>query len=469
MSALSDTEITAGQRAAAELRSRLGDAVALDDATRSAHRADRSGVVPTGLPDAVVRARNTDDVVTALAIADSLRVPVVTRGAGTGLAGGASAGTGTVVISTEAMTAIHEVDRADRIARVQAGVLTAAVDTAAARVGLRYAPDPGSVAISTVGGNIATNAGGLRCVKYGVTKDSVLGLQAVLPGGRIVETGTRTVKGVAGLDLTSLLTGSEGTLGIITEATLRLRPIGDDVATVVATFGSAVAAGDAVAAVMDLGVVPLVAELLDEVCLRALDAWKGTTLRSAGNTLLLFQYDGADAASASARAASVLRRHGATHVSTGDDGSTDLIAARRDALPALERLGRVLIEDVAVGPSKVSQMLSRIEEIGRSHGLVIATMAHAGDGNLHPIIVIDRTADGAGEPDGIPASVWRAADEIFGSALELGGTITGEHGIGILKRAWLRTEIGDVAADLMSGIKSVFDPHGIMNPGKALA
>ncbi|MET9327751.1 FAD-linked oxidase C-terminal domain-containing protein [Tsukamurella sp. NPDC003166] len=440
-----------------ELRARIGAAVVTDPAVLQSYRSDRSGAVGDGSPLGVVFAESTDDVAAVLAIAERTRTPVVTRGAGTGLAGGASAAAGELVLSTERMTGLLEVSRADRIARVSAGVLSADVDAAAVAVGLRYTPDPGSVAISTIGGNIATNAGGLRCVKYGVTRDSVLGLEVVLPGGGILHTGGRTIKGVAGLDLTSLIVGSEGTLGVVTEATLRLRSVSPVVHTVVGLFPSTAAAAAGVTEVLEAGDSPLVAELLDGTCLLALDRWKGTSFGR--GALAMIQFEGNDGAHACDVVARLWARS-ATEVTVADDGGGALVAARRDALPALERLGRVLIEDVAVPLSQVGTMIERVERIATEFGVTIATMAHAGDGNLHPIIVVD-------EP-GIPDRAWRAADAVFRAALDLGGTLTGEHGVGLLKQRWLRSEIGDVSTDLTRGIKSVFDPNGILNPGKAL-
>ncbi|MGW0036143.1 FAD-binding oxidoreductase [Gordonia sp. NPDC003376] len=432
-----------------------------DPATRAEHAHDRSGAPTTGIPDAVVFAESTAHVVALLRVAAERGLRVVPRGAGTGLAGGATAHRGEVVLSTERMNRIVEVSATDRLARVQAGVLTAEVDAAAAAVGLSYAPDPGSVTISTIGGNIATNAGGLRCVKYGVTGDSVLGLQAVLAGGEVIETGSRTVKSVTGLDLTSLLVGSEGTLAVITEATVRLRPIPPETVTVVATYASAHAAARAAQRVQTRGVTPAALELLDATCLSALDAMLGTDLRDRGAALLMVRTDGW-AAAAEARVCAAALTDDATSVTVVDDPAAGgaLVDARRNALPALERLGRVLIEDVAVPVSALGTMVERIGEIAGRHGVTIATMAHAGDGNLHPIIVC--------ESDTVGPAAWDAADEIFSTALHLGGTLTGEHGVGTLKRQWLDRELGAGQRRLMTDIKRAFDPAGILNPGRAI-
>ena len=334
-------------------------------------------------------------------------------------------------------------------------MITADLDRAAAAHGLRYAPDPGSVAISTIGGNIATNAGGLRCAKYGVTRDSLLGLDVVLADGTLLGTGRRTVKGVTGYDLTSLFVGSEGTLGVVVGATVRLRPAPPSTATVAAYFDSITAAAEASIAIGAAGIQPSVAELLDSVTLTALG------LRDRGAALLVLQADGYGAyaeAEAIATAVSPL----AMDIALADDPlvADELIAARRLALPALEKLGRVLIEDIAVPRSRLAHAVESIGEIALRHGVTVATLAHAGDGNLHPIFVIDRTKSA------IPDAVWAAAEEIFRLALSLGGTLTGEHGVGLLKRQWLADELGPAGLAVQRDLKRLFDPHGILNPGK---
>lgn len=456
-------------------RGRLGTITSFDPSVRAAHRADRSGAAGTGLPDAVVFAESTADVAALLAHATATGRTVVPRGAGTGLAGGATASAGEVVLSTERLNQILEVSGSDRTIRVQAGVITADVDAAAAAVGLRYAPDPGSVDISTIGGNIATNAGGLRCVKYGVTGDSVLGLEAVTGSGEVITTGTRTRKGVTGLDLTALLVGSEGVLGIVTEATLRLQPIPPRSMTVVATYRHVADAARAAHRVLSRGVVPAALELLDSTCLVAIDAYQGSSLSSAGGALLLARTDGW-AADVEARICATALQSDAVTLTTIDDhsdvesssGATDLITARRNALPALEQLGRVLIEDVAVPLSAMAAMVERIEAIAVRTGVRIATMAHAGDGNLHPIIISEAGDDEVGDASALDTRLQVVADEIFTTALELGGTLTGEHGVGILKRRWLASEVGRTELGLMASIKRAFDPAGILNPGRAI-
>ncbi len=425
----------------------------------AAHTTDRSGTRPDGVPLAVVHARRTEDVTVTLRHANALGVPVVPRGAGTGLSGGASAGEGALVLDLSGMNRILELSADDQLAVVEPGVITAELDRAAAEHGLRYAPDPASAAISTIGGNIATNAGGLRCAKYGVTRDSVLGLEAVLADGTVVTTGRRTVKGVTGYDLTALLTGSEGTLAVITSATLRLRPVPVATATLAAYFDSFETAAEASYAIGRAGVVPALAELVDGPVLRAIDP----ALGERGAALLLVQCDGAGATAEAEQVARVLVPLATSVETTADPVEAEaLLAARRLALPALERLGRPLIEDIAVPRSRLAEAVREIRAVSARHDVPVYTLAHAADGNLHPIIVVDRSLDR------LPGAAWEAAGEIFALALRLGGTLTGEHGVGVLKRQWVADELGPTAHALQRRLKEAFDPRGILNPGKAL-
>ena len=421
-------------------------------------RTDRSGWAPEGRPAAVVFPERAEDVQRVLELAEDSRTPIVARGAGTALTGASTAGDGVVVLDLSRLNRIVAINADDGTAVVEPGVITADLDRAAGEHGLRYAPDPASVEISTIGGNIATNAGGLRCAKYGVTRDSVLGLDVVLAGGRRISTGRATLKGVAGYDLTGLFVGSEGTLGVVVGATLRLRPLPLRTTTIAASFATVASAAGAAVALTAARVQPAIAELLDAATLAAIDAAQGTSLRQAGAALLIVQTDGSPAEAA--LAAEVLGRT-ATGVRSADDPAA-LLAARRQALPSIERLGRPLIEDIAVPRSRLAEAIVAIEEIALRHGVPICTLAHAGDGNLHPIIVTDRTATS------IPAAAWAAASDIFELALRLGGTLTGEHGVGTLKRAWLGQELGPVQHDLQRQLKALFDPSGILNPGKAL-
>jgi glycolate oxidase len=417
-----------------------------------------------GKPLCVVVAQTRDDVVATMRWATEHRVPVVPRGAGTGLAGGATAIEGCVMLSLARMTEIHELSPADEIAVVEPGVITADLDRAAREHGMMYAPDPSSHEISTIGGNLATNAGGLRCVKYGVTRDSTLGLEVVLADGRIMDTGRRTMKGVTGYDLTGLFVGSEGTLGVITSAILRLRraPAVPPV-TIAAEFPSPRAAGDAVAAIVAAGCQPSLLELMDRNTLEAIDDWKNIGLEPGVNAMLIAQAEGSVPGDA-AEMARLCEANGASFVavSSTQEETDELIGLRRLAYTAKERLGACLVEDVCVPRSVLPDMITIIEEVAARHDAMICTVAHAGDGNLHPVFIFDR---GLPEP---PANVWAAADEVFRAALRLGGTLTGEHGVGLLKRRWLGLESGPVVNEVQQGIKRVFDPLGILNPGKAI-
>lgn len=427
-------------------------------------RADRSGHLSAGLPLALVRATSVAEVQSVCRIAHATGTPLVVRGAGTGLAGGAIAGPGEIVLDVRAMDAISEVSVPDRLAVVGPGILNGELNRALARHGLWWAPDPASKDISTVGGNIAMNAGGLLCAKYGVTREAVLGLKVVLADGRLLELGHRSVKGVTGLDLTALMIGSEGTLGVIVEATLKLTPLPQGtVWTVGAFFPEVYDAAQAAADVVGAGLVPAIMELLDEPTLAAVVAHTGQRLGESGQAgaYLLVQCDGVGAAEEARQVADLLRAAGGTATLTDDPVESErLVGLRRLTFPSLEAAGSLLIEDVAVPRSQVPQMYRRIREIEQRHGVSIPTGCHAGDGNLHPTFVFH------GEPGEVPEVIWTAAGELFTAALELGGTLSGEHGIGILKKAWLGDELGDDQLELQRRIKDLFDPRGILNAGK---
>ncbi|MBP2705774.1 FAD-binding protein [Microbispora sp. RL4-1S] len=425
------------------------------DVTESYAR-DRT-FLPPGRPLGVVLAQSRDDVVATMRWAADHRVPVVPRGAGTGLAGGATAIDGCVILSLSRMTAIRELSPRDEIAVVEPGVITADMDRAAREHGLMYAPDPSSFEISTIGGNLATNAGGLRCVKYGVTRDSTLGLEVVLAGGRVLRTGRRTMKGVTGYDLTGLFVGSEGTLGVITAATLRLRRAPRSIATIAAEFTSLRDAAEAVAAIIAAGCQPSLLELMDRTTLKSIDEWKNIGLEPSTRAMLIAQSEGSpDEMAALCGAASFVAT-----ASTPEEAD-ELVGLRRLAYPAKERLGQCLTEDVCVPRSRLPEMITSIEEAAARHDVMISTVAHAGDGNVHPVFIFER---GLAEP---PPAVWAAADEVFRAALDLGGTLTGEHGVGVLKQRWLGLETGPLVTELNHGIKQVFDPLNILNPGKAI-
>ncbi|RDV46923.1 FAD-binding oxidoreductase [Leifsonia sp. ku-ls] len=431
-----------------------------------AARTDRSGWTADGMPLALVSARSVEHVQATLRAASEFRVPVVPRGAGTGLAGGANGTEGSIVLDVSGMNRIREIDAEDQLAVVEPGVINADLNAALEPFGLFFAPDPASRAVSTIGGNIATNAGGLLCAKYGVTRESVLGLTVVLADGRLLRTGHRTVKGVTGYDLTALFVGSEGTLGVIVEATVRLQPLppGEPV-TLAALFPDVRAAAQASARVTAARLRPAVMELLDAPALERISAHLGRETMeaafgaSAGAAFLLVQFDGPTAAAdAEAAGALIAETGGTVRVAADADEGERLLALRRAFHPALAASGEVLIEDVAVPRSRMPEMFAAIERISARYGIPIPTVAHAGDGNLHPNFVYTG--------DEVPAAVWDAANDLFRTAIELSGTLTGEHGVGMLKRRWLADELGSDSYELQVKLKSVFDPLGILNPGK---
>ncbi len=442
-----------------QLRAELGDAVSTLPTELAEMRADRSGQVSRTAPLAIVTARGIEDVQTTLRLANRYGVPVVPRGAGTGLAGGAIASRGEIVLSTLAMDAILEVNVDDELAVVQPGIINDELNLVLASAGLWFAPDPASKAISTIGGNIATNAGGLLCAKYGVTRESVLGLKIVLADGRLMTLGHRSVKGVTGLDLTALLIGSEGTLGVIVEATLKLRGLpSGPVITIGAFFGRVEEAARASSVITASRLRPAAMEILDATALEGIGEFLGLDLGGRGSYLLV-QCDGPSAGLDADAALAIIRSLGGdAELSTDPADGERLFGIRRAFHPAMVAKGTVLIEDVAVPRSMLPAMFSSIAEIAARYGIRIPTVAHAGDGNLHPNFVFEGTE--------VPEHIWAAADELFLACLRLGGTLTGEHGVGLLKKRWLGEELGMDQVELQRQIKRAFDPNGILNPGK---
>ena len=435
---------------------------------------------PVGRAVAGVRAETEGQVQHVVRVCAEFGAPIVPRGAGTGLSGGANATDGAVVLDLSRMNQVLEIDRENMICVVQPGIVNNDLKAAVAEHGLWYPPDPASAPWSSIGGNVATNAGGLCCLKYGVTRDYVLGLHVVTglsaaagAGGAggyggygdVVRLGRRTTKGVAGLDLTALLVGSEGTLGVITEITLRLRPaLAGTPRTIVGAFGGLVASGEAVSLITRRGLSPSVLEILDRACLTAVEEWKHLGIAADAAALLLARVDtpgdsGRDEADALAAA---MTDAGAQWVAQSTDAAEAeaLFDARRLAYPALERLGPVLTEDVCVPRSAVPAMLGRIEATAARHGLTVATIAHAGDGNLHPLLVTPPGDDGA------RIAAQAAFEEFLNDAIELGGTVSGEHGIGLLKRAGMRRELDPGALAMQEAVRRALDPLGLFNPGK---
>jgi glycolate oxidase len=451
-----------------ELHARLaaglsGGTLITDPDVMDSYGRDMASFCAAGRPAAVVLPRTVDEVRHVMRTATALRVPVVPQGARTGLSGGANATDGCVVLSLTRMNRILEISPVDRIAVVEPGVVTAELSRAAAGHGLHYPPDPSSWESCTIGGNIGTASGGLCCVKYGVTAEYVLGLDVVLADGRLLTTGRRTAKGVAGYDLTRLFVGSEGSLGIVVGAVLALKPVPPPRLVLAAEFPTAAEACEAVCAVMAGGHTPSLLELMDRTTVRAVNALADMGLPDSTGALLLAAFDTPDAAADLAAVAELCTAAGAADVVPAEDAAESelLLQARRLALPALEKLRpATMIDDVCVPRSRLGDMISGTERIAERYGLTIGLCAHAGDGNTHPVVCFD-----PGDPDE-SRRARDSFDAIMALGLELGGTITGEHGVGVLKKEWLARELGPVGVELQRGIKRVFDPLGILNPGK---
>jgi glycolate oxidase len=454
----------AATTALAELVATLGDAVRTDPVTCENYRHDWARDPAAGTPVAVVRARTAEDVQHALRWASTHGVPVVPRGAGSGLSGGSSAVDGGIVVSLEQMTAI-EIDADTRVAVVDAGALNVDVKAAAARHGLWYPPDPSSYEICSIGGNVATNAGGLCCVKYGVTTDYVLGLDVVLADGTLITLGGKRIKDVAGLSLLKLFVGSEGTLGIVTRAILRLIPAQPARSTLVASFPTVTAAAHAVVAI-GRTLRPSMLELMDAASINAVEDYRPMGLDRGAGALLIAQSDAPAQAAAEEVAAieAACLAAGSSDVFLTDDPEEGemFIAARRLAFPAVEARGTLMLEDVGVPVPLLPELVDGIAKIAESLGLEVPVVAHAGDGNTHPTIVFDPTdAAAAGRAQ-------QAFEQIMTLALSLGGTITGEHGVGRTKKGTLPAQLGADVMALSHRIKHALDPQGILNPGAVL-
>ncbi|MEV7414212.1 FAD-linked oxidase C-terminal domain-containing protein [Streptomyces sp. NPDC089919] len=448
-----------------------GDALVTDPAQLLAHARDAAPFSDGGTPAVLALPDTPEQVSHILRTTYELGVPVVPQGARTGLAGAANAVDGCLLLSTARMDRILAIDPANRLVRCEPGVVTRHLNEAVAPHGLTYPPDPASRDRCTIGGNIATDAGGVCCGKYGTTADYVLGLDLVLPDGRRTRTGRDTVKGVAGYDLTRLVVGSEGTLAVVVGATLALRPLRPPALSLLARFPSLTTAGDAVAALTATGYVPSALELLDRATSRAVHALGHPLMRPDGAATLIIESDGGDPAGELAEMAALCRAAGAAEVTVAADPaeSRRITEARRLVTPALAAVAAglpgdatVLVEDVAVPRSELPKFIGTTEEIAHRHRLRLYTLGHAADGTLHPAVVFDRA-----DPDESHRARL-AYDEIMAAALALGGTTTGEHGIGTLKRDWLARELDPASLELQRGLKRLFDPKNLLNPGKVV-
>jgi glycolate oxidase len=448
-------------RAKRELDRRLGVSKVLTSPDACAvYATDDSDVAGTP-PDVVVVAASAEDVAATLAVAESCDVPVTPRAGGTGRTGGAVPMAGGIVLATHGLAQIKDIDRANLVAVVQPGVVTGELHAAVEREGLFYAPDPNSLDSCMIGGNLGENAGGPRVFKYGATRDWVLGLEACLVGGGVLRTGKRTVKGVTGYDVTSLLVGSEGTLAVFTEATLRLVPKPPALATALALYGDVRQAAAAVSAIVAAGVVPRCLEMLDAATLGAVRS-AGVAVDERAGAMLLIEVDGESAEAMLLRVGEVASAvAGCVDVLVAQDGTQRdrLWAARRMLSHATRKLARhKLSEDVVVPRSRIADLLSRADEIGETTGVRHLAYGHAGDGNLHVNFLWD-------EPSERPA-VERAIGMLMRATIDLGGTLSGEHGIGVTKAAYLSLEQSEGLIALQRDIKRAFDPRGLLNPGK---
>lgn len=439
-----------------------------DAVDRESYRRDETAYLATGLPLAVALPETTEQVAEIVRLCGEHDVPIVPRGAGTGLSGGAAGIEGALTVAFTRMNRVLEIDHENLVVVTQPGVVNADLKKAVAAEGLFYAPDPASYETCTIGGNLGTNAGGLCCVKYGVTRDAVLGLEVVMADASVLRLGGRTVKDVAGYGLIPLLVGSQGTLGLVTEATLRLRAAPPPRATLLAFFASLEAAGDAVARITRAGIVPVTLELMDRTTICAVDDVHHLGLDRDAAAMLLVEsdlprtsaeaeVDAAEAACTAVGARLVMRARDAAEAEWLREG-------RRLAFRALEAQGVARMEDVGVPRSRVPELLRAIQAVAEHHAIPIGTFGHAGDGNLHPTFILGRD-----EPAEIAAARLHAAQaELFAAAIALGGTVTGEHGIGVARRDWLVRQRGEPAVAAMRAIKQALDPRRLLNPGRVL-
>ncbi|UOF91985.1 FAD-binding protein [Fodinisporobacter ferrooxydans] len=457
-----------GNKIHAEVLSELGSALAPErvltaEADRWSYSYDASfGVYP---PECVVQPISTEEVVALVRIACKHNIPLYPRGAGSCLSGGPLPVYGGIAVDLTHLNQTLEIFADDLVAVVSPGVKTGDIQKAAERYGLFYPPDPSSSGISTIGGNIAENSGGPRGLKYGVTRDYVLGLEVVTPEGSVLRTGGRTVKNVTGYDLTRLIIGSEGTLGIVTKAVLRLLPKPQARRTMLAVFSDLVQSGRAISKVLTSGILPCAIEIIDQACLRAVEAFRPGGLPIDAEAVLLVEVDGHPAAVEEEilQVAEICRQLGSVHVEIAKDEQTRerLWFARKQISPAIARIKPTKIsEDATVPRSQIPAMFARLKQIREKYAIDLVVFGHAGDGNLHPNILCDMRNQEEMQ------RVEQAVSEIFQAALELGGTLSGEHGIGTMKAPFLSWEVGEVGIDMMKRIKTAWDPLSIMNPGK---
>ncbi len=415
-------------------------------------------------PAAVAWPRSTEDVVKILGFAHANDVPVIPRGAGSGMTGGSVPSKGAIVLSLERMNKILDIDRENMSVVVEPGVINGRLQRELERHKLFYPPDPASMNFCTIGGNVAENAGGPRAIKYGVTRDYVMGIEAVLPDGRVINTGVKTAKGVVGYDLTRLIVGSEGTLAVVTKVRLRVLPLPEGVVTLLVFFNDAGGAGEAVRQILAQGIILRTLEFLDQGAIEAVENYRPTGIPKDAEALFLIELDGhpLTITKEAERISEVIRRlHGEVTVAEDEDAREKIWEARRAVSPALYHLKPTKInEDIVVPRSKIPEMLNILRRLSRETGITLVNFGHAGDGNIHVNIMVDK--NNKEEYD----KGLRLVKDIFRATLELGGTISGEHGVGLTKANYISMEIPPAELDIMKKIKGVFDPKNILNPGK---
>jgi glycolate oxidase len=449
-----------------ELRSIVGESWCLDSPEDLATYS-YDAYLPEFAPDGVILPETTDQVSRIMQVASREKIPVTPRGAGTNLCGSSVAKERGLVMAFHRMSKIVEIDPENMCATVQPGVVNAELQKSVAGYGLMYPPDPASMFVSTVGGNVALNAGGPRGVKYGVTRDYLLGLEVVLPSGSIIRTGGKTMKNVSGFDLTRLMCGSEGTLGIITEIIVKLVPLPSAKATLQAIFSDVEDAAKTVSAIIGSGIVPTTLEYIDKVILDVIGSYGGATFRKDAGALLLIEVDGESSLleTQAKRIEEFCRARGAVEVNRASNQAEadKLWQARRSAFGAVASLRpNCIVEDATVPVKRLPEIIRKIAELSRKYRLKVGVLAHAGDGNLHPLFMTDHRDKDEME------RIDRALEEMCEAAIGMGGTLSGEHGIGIAKKRFLKMEFSDSAMEIMRGIKRVFDPDNILNPGSFL-
>ncbi|MCF6092882.1 glycolate oxidase subunit GlcD [Microaerobacter geothermalis] len=451
-----------------ELISIVGDRYYFDDQEALITHSYDATPMYQSMPDAVIFPGNVEEVSAVMKVCTKYRIPIVARGAGSNLSAGTVPVEGGLVMVMTRMSELEEIDEENLTATFQPGLITKKLHEEVEKRGLFYPPDPGSMVVSTLGGNIAECAGGLRGLKYGTTKDYIIGLEAVLPSGEILKTGGKLTKDVAGYDLTKLLVGSEGTLAMVTKATVKLLPLPEHKRVLLALFDDLYAAARTVSKIISAKIIPSSLEFLDNATIRVVEDYAKIGLPTDMAAVLLIEQDGPEVIVSRdmERIAEICREEKAAEVklAQSEEEGVQLMTARRSALSALARLRpTTILEDATVPRAQIAPMVEQINKIAKKYGIQICTFGHAGDGNLHPTCMTD-----ARDHEEIER-VEKAFEEIFDAAIRLGGTITGEHGVGLAKAPYLEWKIGKTGIEVMKGIKRAFDPHGLMNPGKIFA